>query len=391
MRKIISAFLVIISIFLYVKPALAESLTVTATVDTAFTFQGYTAPNSIVTFKENDAVIGTTISDSTGYFEKEFNNQTTGIHDVEMYSTNPDNVTTVTVAYEFLLLTNQTMTVSNIYLPPSISISKTSYSEDENVTVSGYSVPSSLIKIEFSGNSSHIDFETTNAGGYYSHTIAANDLSLGESQVTTTLDIVSVTTTTSNALTFSINSSAPTATPTSTTTTSSSTSQIAPTTVRIQAPTPSPSPVPCPYPYPNLCFFDLERLGFFQADRLSFINYIVAFVKNFGRPVSLATDINNDQVVDSIDLSIVFYYVKASSYKVLGINTSPESKDAVLGASVQNLEFPYTVINNNLMGAISNPSIKLIMNLLVMEVVVGLPFFVIFLFLIVLTKKNARK
>jgi hypothetical protein len=400
MKKILALlFLIIYSCLLVDLPVEAESLTVSATVDTALTLQGYTSPISLVTFTENSVTTGTVMSDSSGLFEREFNNQDPGIHAINIYSTDPDNTTTLTVSFQVLLIKNQSITVSDIYLPPTINLDDSNYYTNEEINVDGYSKPSSLIQIEFTGTNGDLDTKQSNSNGYYTLTKAASELGMGSYQVTSTLQVdLSTTSTESESLTFTIlSTSTPTPTPT---TNADPTSTPGPTSIIATAtPTPEPSPtitltptpVACPYNYINLCFFDTEKVGSIEIEEPAFVNYLIEFVKNFGKPIFLTVDLNNDQSVDASDLSIFLYHVKTGQDRVLGVSFEKDKETpTVLGLSSQRLDYPYTIVNNKLMSFFENPFIKIIINLLLIEVIVGIPFFLVFLFLIFINKRRGK-
>lgn len=378
--------------FITVKPSLAVSVTVSATVDTVLVLQGYTSPNSLVVFLENSTAKGTTVSDSNGVFEKEFNSQDPGVHIISMYAIDPTNTNTQTVSIEILAIQNQTITISDLYLPPTIKISAVEYSDNQNISVFGYSLPDSLIKIEFSGTVSKIDYTRSEPNGYYSNLTPASSLGIGSYQVAASLpDFSSNTNTESESLSFSITTStAPTPTTTSSSSsTSSSTSNPTPTP---QITSLSPTPIPCPYLYVNLCFFDKEKKGFIGIGNLSFIDFLIEFVKNYEKPLRLAVDLNNDGLINSPDLSIFFYHVKIGKNPVIGFEFDKnQEKPTVLGLASQSLDYPYQIVNNKTMDFITNPSIRLLFNLIMMEIVVGIPFFIAFLVLMIIFNRHGQR
>ncbi len=385
MRKIFVLVLFLIGYWLLVYPVSAESLTVTASVgDTALILQGYTSPSSLVTFKENDVVKGTATSNSSGYFEKQFDAQDPGVHTIVIYATDPDNNLTNSVSLSLVLVQFNTLTIDDIYLPPTISLSDTSYLNNETINISGYSKPSFLIKIEFSGASGKIVYESTNSSGYYLYQIDGDELTLGSYQVTSTLQVdASSTSTASDNLDFTLSAAAtPTAGPTS-----STTATPAPTATN----TPTPTPAPCPYPFANLCFFDTEKKGVIEVEKPAFINYLVDFVKNFGKPLAVLVDLNEDNIVDASDLSVFLYFVRPKQTKILGVSVQEREQASVLGLTANKLDYSSTIVNNGLMPLFNNPSIKLILNLIFMEILVGIPFLLVFLFLLFITKKNGKK
>lgn len=108
--------------------------------------EGFTYPNSLVTFVKNGVVVGNTVSDQQGYFEKEI-------------STTPDIVTFGAWARDGFGLNSQTTnviisintatktTISNIMASPTITADRSSLTQGEKMRVYGSSVPGSLVRI----------------------------------------------------------------------------------------------------------------------------------------------------------------------------------------------------------------------------------------------------
>lgn len=362
----ILTFIIIFLILAVQQPTYAESLTVSASIGTNLTLQGYTSPNSLVVFLENGTSIGTTTSDSDGSFTKNFNNQDPGIHTIYLYSTDSTGANSATVSFQVLLIDYQTITVSNIYLPPTITLSKTSYSQDDIITISGYSKPSSLVKVEFTGTQGKTANVSTNSVGYYLYEISGNDLSVGNYQVKSTLEVTgSNTATTSEQFSFSLSKStvstvSPTASPTK---------------------VPSPTPIPCPYFYSKLCFFDKAKLGFIDI-KAGLVEYLIGFSKYYSKIVGVIFDINEDQLVDSIDLSIILFHTKAdpSARQILG--TYYFSKDApAVKLSIAGEKYSLIVPQDN----------SLLNNLLILligQAVVGVPFLILFLVVFLISNRK---
>lgn len=381
MKKIFIVFLLIVSFYFPVISVSAESLTVTATIDTTLILQGYTSPNSLVVFLENNSAKGSTISNNLGYFEKEFNNQEAGIHIIDIYSTDRNNLKTLTVSFQVLLIKNQSITVSNIYLPPTISLSQTNYSYYDKIIVSGYSKPHSLIKIEINGQTGKINYVSSDKNGFYTDQIEANKLTPGNYQIKSHLyNLLSITPTTSESLNFTILSDL----------TPHPTNLIV--TQKYPTPFPTPTPIPCPYHFTNLCFYDKEKKGFIELEKPSFINYLIDFIKNFGKPLRkpILADLNDDKRVDVIDFSIFLFFVKAKNEKILGVSV-PQQNQSVLGLESQKLDYPFTIVDNKYMPLFSHPLVNLIFNLTLTEIIIGIPLLLVFIILILFFKKNGKK
>jgi hypothetical protein len=143
--------------------------------DTIINFSGHTSPDSIVTFIENSTVIGTALSDNTGFFTKEFVNQDSGIRNIGIYSTDPDGITTSTLNFEISIAAFTTTFVSNFILPPTITASDSQTLKGDVLVLEGYAVPDSIITILFF-NSDVTKATTSHETGYWVYGLSTTDL-----------------------------------------------------------------------------------------------------------------------------------------------------------------------------------------------------------------------
>jgi len=133
--------------------SLAESLSVSIRVgETILTFSGKASPEAQITFLEDGAVVGTTQADVNGDFSKSLTYFEEGIRTINIYATDSQNRTTSTVSYTVSLTLGVNTTVSNIILPATITISPSSLTAGEILTVSGESVASSTVNLFFSNS-----------------------------------------------------------------------------------------------------------------------------------------------------------------------------------------------------------------------------------------------
>jgi len=151
--------------------------------------------------------------------------------------------------------------------------------------------------------------------------------------------------------------------------------------------TPSPQRIDtrffCPYEFERLCFFDREKTGALAFD-LEFNTFLVGFVKNFLNTVDNAFDINEDEIVDARDFSIALYFVKTSQYPVLGITTS-STEPAVLGAQSDTLNFVEgTSADNQFL-------MEKLFLLIKIEIMIGVPLFLLFIILALISRRYAKK
>lgn len=109
--------------------------------------EGYTSPNSFVTFVENSANVATTTADSTGYFTTTLTSYNVTARTLTITSTDTQNRTSSGTSVSVTLIPGTDTTLSNIILSPTFSVNKTSmYTVNDSIIVSGKAVPSSQIQ-----------------------------------------------------------------------------------------------------------------------------------------------------------------------------------------------------------------------------------------------------
>jgi hypothetical protein len=100
----------------------------------------------------------------------------------------------------------------------------------------------------------------------------------------------------------------------------------------------------------------------------------VGFTQFFEKGINNKYDINSDGIVDSTDFSIFLYYTKINSVQVLSVSTHGSSIGSTLGISekvnTKDVEFNRVIAHNNLMDVFTK--------LLLLEGIMGIPFFMVF-------------
>ncbi|OGC57856.1 hypothetical protein A2976_01720 [candidate division WWE3 bacterium RIFCSPLOWO2_01_FULL_41_9] len=177
-----TAIYIILTVFtLAVRHSQATSINVSLIVgDTRLTFQGKTSPSSQVTFTENNSVIGTTASDNTGYFEKEFiySYPADDIHNITIYSVNGLGQMSNPILYSVFLSEFTNTTIGNLILPPTIALSALTTVQGTSITASGYTVPDSLLTLLFFNSATTLN-STSTADGYWEVAIDTTALNSG--------------------------------------------------------------------------------------------------------------------------------------------------------------------------------------------------------------------
>lgn len=343
---------------------IAESVTFTAQVgDTILTIKGFTSPNSLVTFSEDNSIKGTVVSDSTGAFEKEFTAQDDGYHQITIFATDPEGRNTAALVQDIFLIEFQEYEINDLYLPPSISLNKAAFTfnKGEIIKVFGHSTPNSNMEIKIEGSMGRLSQVTSNLNGYYEYFANIDDLIPGDYVVSTTLKgSLNEDLSTSEQLSFQIR-------------------------LVIEDVTPPGNPVApidqgeeiggkCLYFYPKLCFFDKDGNGYIDQSS-EFQKYFEGFVEYYSQMTSNIFDINDSNIVSVEDLSIVLYYTKPGAYQVLQV---AENKDAdikfvggkVLGSGIKD----------------SDNNLNFFLNLAKNQIIIGLGLLIGFIILLFLKK-----
>lgn len=266
-------------------PVLADTITVSLSVTgtAVYSFSGYCSPNSVITFLENGVSVGTTTSDSAGYFNKDIEKDDETIHTFSYYCTDPLSNATSTLSTTSSTTINNQVTTSGLVVPPTIKLALTSVDVANSVSISGYTIPSSTVTVTI--NSSTITKTTTsNSSGYWSVSVPASEIGGGSHTVSTVVTKGTTTSASSSTLSFNITGSVagPTATPAPATSTN--------------APTPT---------------LTTYLPADFNKDRAVNNIDLGLFLPNFEKSATKDTeifDLNSDGQINILDFSILLYY-----------------------------------------------------------------------------------
>lgn len=268
----------------------SESLSVSLQVGvTEVVFSGFTSPNSQVLLKEDGSVIGTTTSDSSGNWSKTISVATPNtLHTYAIYSTDSSSRQSTTISYNLNVSGNTTTSVSNIVIPPTISLSGN--------LLSGSGYPSATITTTSSTGDTLT--AVVNGSGNWSEDLST--LPSGSHALSATMSVSSYLSLSS----ASVNYTTPTPTPSSTPAASSSPS----TTISSSTPTPSvaTSPLPSLNPTPSARPFFIRLYDQNQDGKLTKTE-LFDTIKSWLRKL-LVCDLNQDGICNLIDLSILLYY-----------------------------------------------------------------------------------
>lgn len=162
----------------------AQSVTFTAQVgDTSLVVNGLSSPNSLILFKENNVVIGTTTSNSLGHFTKKFSALSSGLFILDVYTNDPRNTLSAIVERNLYISEFQELELNDIYLPPTLLVLK----QESNFKIDGYTIPNTEVYIQITGSYIKTISTTSDALGYFFTEIAAEELGLGDFNISASI------------------------------------------------------------------------------------------------------------------------------------------------------------------------------------------------------------
>ncbi len=148
----------------------------------SITVTGYSSPNSLIIIKDNGQVVATTSSNNLGQFSQLVSNRIVGIRNISVESVDLTGNQSQSVSKNVSIQPQQN-TIVTFTVPPTISITSSAVSIESSIQVTGYTVPSSTVKLNTDGTEySNI---TSNSSGFYQFIIAAGTLGIGEHSLQT--------------------------------------------------------------------------------------------------------------------------------------------------------------------------------------------------------------
>jgi hypothetical protein len=113
---------------------------------TSLTINGYAYPNAVVTILRNGSVVGTAVADASGKFSKTAS-VLGGIATIGVWARDDLGLNSQTSEITVYLTHNALFEISDLYLSPTISLSRTMALPGVTVRVFGSSFPQSLIRL----------------------------------------------------------------------------------------------------------------------------------------------------------------------------------------------------------------------------------------------------
>jgi hypothetical protein len=123
-------------------------VSVTASIDAELgrlLISGYTAPNTFIIFTEAEAVIGTDVADSTGFFSHLFSGLQPVTHIISFYGVDTQNRTTSPITLQIYTPAYQQTNVTNQLLSPTIELASNRVLQTDPLIASGSALPSAAL------------------------------------------------------------------------------------------------------------------------------------------------------------------------------------------------------------------------------------------------------
>lgn len=151
--------------------------------DPETTVSGYAYPGSEVAIMVDGVVVTTVIANEEAKFEVLLEGVDPGIHVVSFLSSDSldvqSNADSVTIEFR----SDTSLAVSQVFIPPSITLDKVAVATVDTLTVTGETVPFSLVRYEVHSEDILTGTTTAQADGYYSFTIPVTALAQGDHTV----------------------------------------------------------------------------------------------------------------------------------------------------------------------------------------------------------------
>lgn len=256
-----------------------DQITVTATVPspippespaTGVNLKGIAYPSSTVTVLKNGAVAVQVPADPQAKFDISITNLTAGSYTFGVYGTDAASKDGPVSNFTVTLTTGTTVTITGIFLGPTIASDKTAYAASETVTLAGTTSPASDVTV-FVGSEEEQQFTTEATGtGAWVQQVLATTLGAGSHEARSkAVDPDGSVSEYSNTVAFSIASD------------------------------------------PNAGFIDADINRDRNVDIVDFS--VLLFYWQQRNPANARADINHDGIVNIVDFSIMLYFWTATT------------------------------------------------------------------------------
>lgn len=150
--------------------------------ETEIIFKGKAFPSALVTILKNNAIVAIFKADQSGLFERSIKGIPGGVYVFSVFAEDTEGKKSETMNFTVAVLENRVTTVSNIFIPSTISLNPQTAMQGEKINIFGQVFPGSKIRIFFTP----IDLteETTSSNqGKWSFELTTDSLEQGEYKV----------------------------------------------------------------------------------------------------------------------------------------------------------------------------------------------------------------
>ena len=154
--------------------------------DARVIISGFAFPNSTVTFLVDGDIAKTTRSNGSGVYTVTLDTIAKGVYTFGVYGEGPDKVKSSTFSTSFTVIGARTSELTNINVSPSIKVTPDPVEPGQTLTVSGYSLPNSVVTIQYGKQKTKLQSElttNTDGSGKWTATVNTGGMSRGTYQI----------------------------------------------------------------------------------------------------------------------------------------------------------------------------------------------------------------
>lgn len=147
---------------------------------TTINFSGKAYPNRLVTLLKGAQIIATTYAGSNANFEISYTGLSSGTHQFSLYSEDYLGTTSNIISFPISISQGVIITVSGIFIPPTIDVDLSQVKKGDNITILGQSKPQAEISIVVNSPQEFFVQTTADDDGLYSSTFDSSLLEFGQ-------------------------------------------------------------------------------------------------------------------------------------------------------------------------------------------------------------------
>ncbi len=160
--------------------ALVEDTTPPPLPDTAVIFRGIAYPNSRVTIQRNGETLVVVPADPAARFDVKLSNQVPGAVTYTVFASDAQGLAGSPMDFSLQLTLGSTVTLSGIFLGPTIQADKDQLRLGDTVTLLGVTAPQSDVTIIVASEQDRMFTTTADANGAWVRQVVAQDIGIGD-------------------------------------------------------------------------------------------------------------------------------------------------------------------------------------------------------------------